>query len=353
MRRRILHAAGALLFATLALVAISATVAQEGTTLTISGRTLQIENFLRQGRQLEVQRHWGEALTHYEDALRAFPDEQNLERRFESARLHYDLGRRYADRSFCRSLAELSPQQALDLYAGVLLKIQTHYVEEPKLGRPGGNGGKDFEVALGETVFLQQNMPGPRLAGHRSVPPRGIQDAGRANRGQPPGRLRRRGMRGRLGPTTARDAPSRGDPGVPLRGGQRLDPYSAYLTPDQLSEVYSQIEGNFVGLGVELKAQGGELVIVRVISGSPAEAGRRPRRRPHRGHRRPLRPRQYTTEQAANLLQGRDGTTVADLVRPRARPNAAAEPSAARVEVPSVDKVQHASTPARASATCG
>ena len=50
-----------------------------------------------------------------------------------------------------------------------------------------------------------------------------------------------------------------------------LDPYSAYLTPDQLGEVYSQIEGNFVGLGVELKTQGGELVVVRVIPGSPAE----------------------------------------------------------------------------------
>ena len=32
-----------------------------------------------------------------------------------------------------------------------------------------------------------------------------------------------------------------------------LDAYSSYLTPDQLAEVYSQIEGNFVGLGVELK----------------------------------------------------------------------------------------------------
>ena len=36
-----------------------------------------------------------------------------------------------------------------------------------------------------------------------------------------------------------------------------LDPYSAYLTPDQLNDVYAQIEGNFVGLGVELKAQDG------------------------------------------------------------------------------------------------
>ncbi len=28
-----------------------------------------------------------------------------------------------------------------------------------------------------------------------------------------------------------------------------LDEYSSYLTSDQLNDVYSQIEGNFVGLG--------------------------------------------------------------------------------------------------------
>ena len=50
-----------------------------------------------------------------------------------------------------------------------------------------------------------------------------------------------------------------------------LDHYSAYLTADQLRDIYSQIEGNFVGLGVELKADNGALLIVRVIPRSPAE----------------------------------------------------------------------------------
>ena len=55
-----------------------------------------------------------------------------------------------------------------------------------------------------------------------------------------------------------------------MAGG--LDDYSALLTGDQLRDVYSQIEGNFVGLGVELKGGAGGLEIVDVISGSPAEA---------------------------------------------------------------------------------
>src|SRR6185436_6677010 len=52
-----------------------------------------------------------------------------------------------------------------------------------------------------------------------------------------------------------------------------LDEYSSFLTGDQLDEVFSQIEGNFVGLGVELKADNQELLVVAVIPGSPAEKG--------------------------------------------------------------------------------
>ena len=117
-----------------------------------------------------------------------------------------------------------------------------------------------------------------------------------------------------------------------------LDPYSAYLTPDQLNDVYAQIEGNFVGLGVELKAQNGVLVIVRVISGSPAEeAGVRA------GDRILAVDGQSTaalsTDQAANLLQGADGSVVALTL---AAPDQAPRQMNVRrrvVEVPSIDQV--------------
>ena len=50
-----------------------------------------------------------------------------------------------------------------------------------------------------------------------------------------------------------------------------LDNYSAFLSGDQLKEIYSQIEGNFVGLGVELKGRDSVgLEIVHVIPDSPA-----------------------------------------------------------------------------------
>jgi len=88
-----------------------------------------------------------------------------------------------------------------------------------------------------------------------------------------------------------------------------LDNYSAFLTPGQLRDVYSQIEGNFVGLGVELKADDGALLIVRVISGSPAEkAGIVAGERIIAVDGQPTS--SLSTDEAAGLLTGAEGSLV-------------------------------------------
>jgi carboxyl-terminal processing protease len=118
-----------------------------------------------------------------------------------------------------------------------------------------------------------------------------------------------------------------------------LDPYSSYLTPDQLSEVYAQIDGSFVGLGVELKARGGSLVIDRVITGSPAEfAGARAGDRIIAVDGRQTS--QYTTDQAANLLQGAEGSICNLVVAGGDGTARQLSVRRQRIEVPSVDKVQ-------------
>ena len=52
-----------------------------------------------------------------------------------------------------------------------------------------------------------------------------------------------------------------------------LDRYSRFLTGDQYGEVMSQIDGNFVGLGVELKPFDDHLQILDVIPTGPAGLG--------------------------------------------------------------------------------
>ena len=118
-----------------------------------------------------------------------------------------------------------------------------------------------------------------------------------------------------------------------------LDPYSAYLTPDQLAEVYSQIEGNFVGLGVELKMDGGFLTIVRVIPRSPAEqAGVRDGDRILAIGGRPVE--SMSTDNAANLLQGEAGTVVELSLAAVGEQPRRLSVRRQRVDVPSVDDVQ-------------
>ena len=118
-----------------------------------------------------------------------------------------------------------------------------------------------------------------------------------------------------------------------------LDEYSTFLTPDQLNDLYSQIEGNFVGLGVELKAADSALLIVNVIHGSPAErAGLKAADRiiavaGHSTH-------QLSTDQAAELLQGAEGTSV-DLTAVTAdEPARSLTLRREHVDVPSVDNIR-------------
>jgi carboxyl-terminal processing protease len=118
-----------------------------------------------------------------------------------------------------------------------------------------------------------------------------------------------------------------------------LDEYSAYLTSDQLRDVYQQIEGNFVGLGVELKADRGALLIVHVIPGSPADrAGIHDNDRIIAVDGRTTA--ELSTDEAAALLSGPEGSTVrVTAVTPGAAPRELAV-RREHVEVPSLEDVK-------------
>ncbi|MFM9117035.1 MAG: S41 family peptidase, partial [Planctomycetota bacterium] len=118
-----------------------------------------------------------------------------------------------------------------------------------------------------------------------------------------------------------------------------LDDYSGFLTSDQLDDVFSQIEGNFVGLGIELKAEDNQLLVVNVIAGSPADKGGL------RKHERIVAvdgqsTHDVSTDKAADRLRGTAGSAVTvevlDLMgRPRT-----VKLLRERVEVPSVEDVK-------------
>lgn len=307
--------------------------------IAFSARSIEIDGYLQRGQELEGQHRWGEALAHYEQGLRQYPDADTLEKRFELARLHYDLGRRYADRSFAERLSQMTAAKALDLYQQVLLKIQTHYVEQPVWKDLVARGTADLETALAEPIFQERNLPNGNKAGA---------DAFDRELSQT---LAARTIASRddardcavVAANLAQQRLGLSQTVVILEylcgAANSLDPYSTFLTPDQLSEVYSQIDGSFVGLGVELKAVSGELVIVRVITGSPAEqAGVRAGDRIRAVDGRLTA--NYTTDQAANLLQGPAGSVCTLVLSAPGEADRQVAVRRQRVEVPSVDQVR-------------
>jgi carboxyl-terminal processing protease len=313
-------------------------LAQLPTTITISNRTQVVDNLLQRGHQLELERRWGDALTHYEEAVRQFPSESVLLRRFDTARFHYDIQRRSVDRSFSEELTRLPLDRTLDLYAQVLLKIESHYVDSPNWKELVERGSNNVEVALSEPVFLDRY-----IAETYRPAIRGFSSEIRSLLGTR--QIRTREEAGQAVAAAAALAQKRLS--VPptvvaleyLCGATNsLDQYSAFLTPDQLNEVYSQIEGNFVGLGIELKVQANALTIIRVITGSPAEqAGVRA------GDRIIVIDGQVTssmsTDQAANLLQGIEGSLAALTVVGTDGKDRQMTVRRRRVDVPSVDQV--------------
>jgi carboxyl-terminal processing protease len=266
------------------------------------------EDVLRQALELERQRKWPAAIELYEDALQHWPGRTEFRHRLRLCESHYKLGRRYQDPSFRNVLLRLSRDQALALYDELLERIETHYVEpvgiEPLLRR----GLDNLEVALRDPTFLQANASttaAERVQWLRNVY-RGRRDQILVtNRGQARAFVA-------MACEQARQALGIAAAAVILEftygACDSLDDYTSYLTPNKLDDLYAMIDGNFVGLGVELKQDTKGLRLVGVIKGGPAwEAGL------HAGdaitHVEGKAVSGLGLDEAASRLQGEEGST--------------------------------------------
>lgn len=270
----------------------------------------EISRIISRGRNFESQQRWGDALGLYEESVREFPSDANLQRRFEIARLHFSIERRYSDSSYVGSIRKLSNNDATQLYEELLRRIDSHYVVNPDWARLASRGAGSLQLALNKTEVRRTN--GIRASSQQiSALQREIRDTLKNRNG-----IRSRQDLLAVQHDVARLASHRvglSPVATALEftaaAAGSLDNYSAFLTPDQLRDVYSQIEGNFVGLGVELKADQGALLIVRVIPGSPAQ-----RAGIVDGDRIVAIDGQQianlSTDDAASMLTGEEGTTV-------------------------------------------
>ncbi len=283
LTQRMTLIARSLLVRSLIAVAIAAgtasfTTAQElvsATPVEVNLRPIDPEaDALEKGIELERSQMWSDAIQHYESETRNHPASAKLYQRLIISRLHHDVNRRYQDESFVASIRELNVTQALDLYSEVLANLQTHYVDQVDWSRIQIHGTAALEVALTEKRFIEHLLP--------STDPQQIERFRQSVHHQLANR--RTDTRFDLRGNAAFVADlARSELGLAstatvmeyLSGSvSTLDTYTRLLSPSQRKEMFSNIEGNFVGLGVELKTDGDCLPILSVIPGGPAaEAG--------------------------------------------------------------------------------
>lgn len=298
----------------------------------------EVQRILTEGEALERARRWGEALGHYESALKQFPDQTELSQRVARSRVRFDIARRYADSSYVKSLGELTTADAIELYGEVLLKVHTHYVEAPEWSALAQRGLTSLDAALTEPEFVARNLSTvspetittfrtllPQFAGSRLL--RSRQDVQQ--------------LAADVAYRAAQDL-GIAEPAVILEftcgAMSSLDTYSSFLTAAQLEDTFSQIEGNFVGLGIELKTIENALEIVGVIAGSPAQRGGI-----KIGDKIVAVDGRTTTENSpdavADLLKGPEGSLVTVTVVDGQNATRRLRLARQRVDVPSVDRI--------------
>lgn len=294
------------------------------------------EQQMQIGLEFEQNRQWLEAVQHYEKACRAVSDHPELKRRLLISRIHYDVIRRCQDPSLLDAMATISVNDGLELYSEVLSRLEMSYVEKLEMTEVVRGGTAYLEVALTEPLFLAHFLRGQdparieqfRTNIHRITLARPIRS-----------RFEARSTLANIA-TMAQE-----QIGLPASATimqfvcgavGMLDAYSSFLSSGELAEVESQIEGNFVGLGIALQPHEVPLRILNVIAGGPAkESGLQS------GDRivevGSVRCADVGAERAADLLRGPEQTKVRLMIEREGRSNFELFVSRRRVEVPSIE----------------
>ena len=262
------------------------------------------------GEQLESSRQWVDAITLYEASLAEWKNDEGLKYALRRTRIHFGVDRRYSDRSFENQLLTKGRAEALDLYEDILSRVQYEYVDSVSPTRFVAHGTESLYMALKNEKFLGRNVkPGNDEAVERV---RNVLIKDYWNR-----RLETR-MDARSAITTVCELCTRelGMTGTAVvmeyifGGCNALDEYSNFLTPDRYNDLFGSIQGELVGIGIEMKSvKGRGMHLVNVLLDSPAERGG-------------LQPddyivaidgqdcRDFSTDDAARLLRGSGGSQV-------------------------------------------
>ena len=304
------HRLRSFLFLVLSLLLVHpATFAKDTSGTDVSGYA-NSDEARQAGELLENGHQWVEAITLYEASLERWQKDESLTYALRRTRIHFGIDRRYADRSFENQLLGKSRAEALDLYEDILSRVQYEYVDSISTTRFVAHGTESLYMALKNDKFLSKNVkPGNDEAIERV---REILIKDYWNR-RVSTRMEARSTISMVCGICNREL-GISDAAVVMEyifgGCNSLDEYSNFLTADRYNDLFGSIQGELVGIGIEMKGvKGRGMHLVNVLLDSPAERGG-------------LQPDDYiveidgkdcrdlSTDDAARLLRGTGGSQV-------------------------------------------
>lgn len=232
----------------------------------------EIEKIIDEGRKLYLEENWPAFRQHFEKASRRFPKNALIQSSYIKARCCIELAGRYKDSSFLDLVNHCDEKSVAALYDEVFANVQTWHVDTPDWKSLLDHGIDGLEIAFSTPVFLNYYKINSEISAVLRTYCSVLRDFNNKNTVQTSQELRNRIFE------IAKQISSK----TPVSENAvtleficsmtcSLDPWSSFLTPSQINDLYSMIDGNFVGLGIELKPDNTSLLIVRVIPGSPAE----------------------------------------------------------------------------------
>jgi len=239
-------------------------------------------NALAIGEELERSGHWLDAVQHYERSLRRWPGDADLKYGHRRSRSHFRIERRYSDRSFREAIRQTTHREALNLYDDLSERVRESFVSSLSHLSLVAHGTESLYVALANPKFLQSNLKTPGTESERQTRQKQIQSLRHILREQYWNKPVHSASHARsiLVEVTRHANHELGLAATPVifeyifGSCNSLDNYSGFLTADRLADLYGNIDGEFVGLGVEMKAVAGKgLLMVNVLPESPAETG--------------------------------------------------------------------------------
>ncbi len=296
-------------FAPFLFLAPAAATADDPTEIDVSVYANAVDA-LQAGEALENSRQWIDAINLYETALERFEEDEGLKYGLRRTRIHFGVDRRYSDRSFEEKLLTKGRAEALDLFEDILTRVQYEYVETVSVTRFVAHGTESLYMALKNERFVAKNIRPDQTDAIERTRQALIKDYWNK---RIESRTDARSVISSVCELCNRELGISGTAIVLeyiFGGCNALDEYSNFLTPDRYNDLFGSIQGELVGIGIEMKGVKGKgMHLVNVLFDSPAERGG-------------LQPDDYiveidgtdcrdlSTDDSARLLRGTSGTTV-------------------------------------------